>query len=188
METESQFRKPCCLSRWHTENCKMKEFMSPLIPVKPGENPAPCNANSAPGFARRACTNTGRQVNVWVPAPNAAPNWQYFCHGHALGTHAEFGYTVFSGTDLQHVLQDEWYLVGNVHNARIGDIVVWRNVHQGNRLLADHSALIKTIGQSSNGVKVILSSKNGTNPLLPSVSLAELIKAYGQTYELCRRR
>jgi|SRR5579872_598072 len=164
--------------------------MQQLLPLGPGMNPVPCNANSAPGFARRARTNLGTEVNVWVPVPNALPDRQYFCHGHSLGTHTNFGYTVFSGADLQAVLRDEWYLVGNVHHAQPGDIVVWRNVNGNHGLVADHSARIESpiTAISSDGIDVRLSSKNGTNPLQPSVSLTDLVKIYGTTFELCRHR
>ena len=167
--------------------------MRPLLPPRPGMNPQPFNANGAPGFARMACANTGRQVNVWVPAPGAAAQLQYFCHGHALGTHAAYGYTVFSGQDLQAVLQDEWNLVGSLQNAKLGDIVVWHNVHPGQPArLADHSALIRTVGMGSNlqvdVQRTKLSSKNGTGPLQQYVSLADLIKTYGNVYALYRHR
>lgn len=167
--------------------------MAPLVPPFPGTQPPPFAANGAPGFVRQACTNTGRQVNVWVSAPAAPVNSQYFCHGHALGTYAAFGYTVFSGADLQAVLQDEWLLVGGLQHAKMGDIVVWHNVHPTMPArLADHSALIRTVGMGSDlmvdtqGTK--LSSKNGTGPLLQSVSLASLIGTYGNVYALYRHR
>lgn len=167
--------------------------MAPLLPARPGMAPQPFSANGAPGFARMACTNTGRQVNVWVPAPAAPANFQFFCHGHALGTHATFGYTVFSGPDLQAVLQDEWFLVGGLQHAKMGDIVVWHNAHPGQPgRLADHSALIRTVGMGDSlqvdPQRTKLSSKNGTGPLLQSVSLADLIATYGNVYALYRHR
>jgi hypothetical protein len=165
--------------------------MSPLLPLKPNQIDEPFHANNAPGFARMACTNRGNQVKVWVSDPNNPDVWKYFCHGHALGTYALFGYTVFSGDALQTVLKDEWALVGNVHNAQVGDIVVWHGYHKTkDRRFADHSALILKIKRGNDGLanvhKTTLSSKNGTGPLLAPVSLAELIASYGDTYAVYR--
>ena len=165
--------------------------MGPLLPLKPGENPTAFAANNAPGFARLACTNKGTQVNVWIPAPNATAENSFFCHGHALGTFNAHGFSVFSGADLQTVLKDDWNLVGSLQNSQKGDIVVWYNVHQGAPArLADHSALIVSVTVGADKMvdvaKTTLSSKNGTEPLTPLISLATLIKTYGNTYALFR--
>jgi len=165
--------------------------MGPLLPPKPGQPPTAFAANNAPGFAQLACSDTGTQVSVWVPAAGAAPNLQYFCHGHALGTFAAHGFTVFSGPDLQTVLHDEWNLVGSLQNAKQGDIVVWYGVHPGAPArLADHSALVVTVGMGSDlkidPTRTFLSSKNGTEPLTPHIALADLIKTYGNTFAVFR--
>ncbi len=167
--------------------------MGPLLPPKPGTIRVPFPANGCPGMEAKACTNTGRQVPVWIPAQNAAVDRQYFCHGHALGTYTRFGYTVFSGGPLQAVLQDEWNLVGSLHNARMGDIVVWFNVHRGAQTrMADHTALIRTVGFGNGDhidlKRTMLSSKNGTFPLQQYVSLFDLVKIYSDGYALYRHR
>ena len=167
--------------------------MGPLIALKPGQAATAFAANDAPGFVRVANTAKGNPVNVWVPAANAAPKDSFFCHGHALGTFTANGYSVFSGPDLQTVLKDEWNLVGSLQNMKLGDIVVWYNVHAGAPArLADHSALILTVGMGSDlkvdVVHTTLSSKNGTEPLTPKISLDDLIKTYGSTYALFRRQ
>jgi hypothetical protein len=160
-------------------------------------------ANGAAGFAQTANTTPPPQpghppapahaVNVWVPAPGAAANDQYFCHGHALGTFLAHGYSVFSGPDLQTVLQDEWNLVGSLHNGQAGDIVVWYNVHPGAPArLADHSALFVNVVVGANQMvdlnNTILSSKNGTQALTPAISLANLVATYGNAYALFRHK
>src|SRR5262249_50971699 len=38
-------------------------------------------------------TNAGTRVAVWVPPGTADANHSHFCHGHALNTYAQFGYT-----------------------------------------------------------------------------------------------
>lgn len=175
--------------------------MGPLLPV-----PAPVAfaANTAAGFAQTANTTPpaalpghpaapAHAVNVWVPANGAAANDQYFCHGHSLGTFAAHGYSVFSGPDLQTVLQDEWNLVGSLHNGQAGDIVVWYNVHPGAPArLADHSALFVNVVVGANQVvdlnNTILSSKNGTQALTPAISLANLVATYGNAYALFRHK
>jgi hypothetical protein len=167
--------------------------MGPLLPPNPGVLPTAFAANGAAGFARIACTDTGTQVNVWCPAPGAAPNLQYFCHGHALGTFAAHGFTAFSGPDLQAVLRDEWNLVGGLQNSKQGDVVVWYGVHAGAPArLADHSALVLTVGMGSDlkvdPARTMLSSKNGTEPLTPQISLAELVRIYGAAFAVYRHR
>ena len=167
--------------------------MGPLIPLRPGEPPVNFMANMTAGFDRKAAVRGGAVVHVWVPGANTPPNQQYFCHGHSLGTFNQVGYSVFSGASLQTVLNAEWNLVGGLHHAKMGDIVVWHGVH-GNlgQRMADHSALIKTVGMGSNlqidTQRTILSSKNGTGPLDQNATLASLIQIYGNVYALYRRK
>jgi hypothetical protein len=175
--------------------------MGPLLAM-----PAPVAfaANGQAGFAQQANTTpppaavghpapVAHPVNVWVPGPGAPANNQYFCHGHSLGTFAAHGYSVFSGPDLQTVLQDEWNLVGSLHNGQAGDIVVWYNVHPGAPArLADHSALFVNVVVGANQQvdlnNTILSSKNGNQALTPAISLANLIATYGNAYALFRHK
>jgi hypothetical protein len=139
------------------------------------------------GSVWRVPTDVGNLVNVWVPEDNVPLNHRYFCHGHALGTYYQYGYTVFSNDDLSTVLRDEYFLVGSLHHLHAGDIVVWRGIHG-----FDHSAIVNSIhAMDANGVvpsQTFLSSKNGSHPLNNHISLASLINTYGDKYALFRHR
>lgn len=91
------------------------------------------------GRSFKALTDLGTEVSVWVAdrPPGSAPTITtptaeseaplYFCHGHALGTFREFGYTPASGASVQQVLQDEWRPVSE-REARAGDVLTWTHV------------------------------------------------------------
>lgn len=143
------------------------------------------------GTAYRVRTRAGTNVRAWVADPGTPPVKRYFCHGHALGTFTKYGYSVYSGPDLQAVLRDEFALLGSVHNGVAGDIVVWYNAYPGTNH-PDHSAILVAVGLNPNGTAnpatTILSSKNGGYTPVHNYTLAQLIKVYGANYAVFRRR
>lgn len=171
--------------------------MGPILTPHAALTPSIVNGvNGSCGFAS---TRLGNQVKVWIPNPTNPINQQYFCHGHSLGTFTVHGYSVFSGQDFLTVLRDEHALVGNVHNATPGDIVVWHNPHPGapgmgpnnpNALFPDHSAIVTHVAIGADGlvdpINTLLSSKNGFGPLIPTISLDNLIGIYGDTFAVYR--
>jgi hypothetical protein len=143
------------------------------------------------GTAYRVRTRAGTNVKAWVADPNTPQVNRYFCHGHALGTFTKYGYSIYSGPDLQAVLRDEYVLVGSVHNGRAGDIVVWYNAHPAT-LHPDHSAILKSVGlnpnHTANPATTLLSSKNGGHHPVGNYSLAQLMSVYGNNYATFRAR
>ncbi len=79
-------------------------------------------------------------------------DYRYFCHGHSLGTFAQFGYSVPSGGPLATVLADEY---APVNNPVVGGLAVWYQA--GNFQVPHHSAIVRTVNQNA----VTVSSKNG---------------------------
>jgi hypothetical protein len=183
--------------------------MEPLNPLPSFVHQANVSQFGQNGTVYRVRTKAGRQVKAWVADPGSVEARRYFCHGHALGTFREFGYTVFSGDDLKTVLQDEWRLVGSLHNGRRGDIVVWHSTYQrvGNQMLRrpgpagplkaaqvhnpDHSAILQRVGLNRDGTcdpdLTFLSSKNGGFSAPGEYSLSFLIQTYGDRFAVFRR-
>jgi hypothetical protein len=148
-------------------------------------------AHVALGSLYRAATNAGNFVGVWVPDEKVGGfpipwNQCFFCHGHALQTYYDFGYTILSGmTHLGRVLADEWQEVGGAPPAAaVGDIVGWyQNIAAAGVMgflgglfgagvaTPVHSDLVVATGP------LTLSTKNGANPVQRS-TLAEVSAVY----------
>lgn len=70
--------------------------------------------NYVPGINYQVEAYGNRLVNVWVSKAHVSTKrCRYFCHGHALATFENEGYTVFSAADMTAVLADEWSLLGH---------------------------------------------------------------------------
>ena len=140
------------------------------------------------GETRVARTDRGSTVSVFVPRTEYALRFRYFCHGCALGTFQLHGYTPYSGRPMMTVLNDEWQRVGN---PTVGDIAVWFEAGGQHAGMPFHSARVEvwaggdTPMQSANP-PMILSSKNGPNPLETRARLDQIDVAYtsGATPEI----
>jgi hypothetical protein len=143
------------------------------------------------GTTYRVQTNLGSAVRAWVPEENVPLDQCYFCHGHALETYYEHGYTVFSGLDLLTVLADEWVTRPNLNSVAVNDIIVWFSAPPVAQPI--HSALVRAVGMDANGVTpstITVSSKNGSNPLVRNLSVLELFNqrhGYGNRIRAYRR-
>lgn len=144
---------------------------------------SPQNSIMVEGFVGTAKTDKSRSVDVFVPAQTTgtiyynplfqpkfgkaelAPaqrnsvqqvDFRYFCHGHSLGTHQAFGYSVFSGDPLLIVLADEWE---QIDAPLVGGIVVWFKPDTGDPW---HSAIVVSTQVNAMGASIVtVSTKNG---------------------------
>lgn len=163
--------------------------MDPLNPLPSFVAQANLVLFGVSGTAYRVRTKAGTNVKAWVADFGTPQANRFFCHGHSLGTFTSYGYSVYSGPDLQTVLRDEYALVGNIHNGQPGDIVVWYNAYPGT-LHPDHSAILTQVGLNNgtaNPATTMLSSKNGGFHPVGNFSLAHLIAIYGGNYAVFRR-
>ena len=129
------------------------------------------------GKVYMASTNKGHKVHVWVPPPNGEKAQKYFCHGDALGTFVNFGYSVFS-EDVSTVLQDEHVPLAQhqfscgpflsseeaalqtcLDGAELNGVIAW---HDSNGMVG-HSARIVTLPPKGQRTldQVMVVSKNG---------------------------
>lgn len=137
------------------------------------------------GESGTATTRHGRKLTVWRPADSVKSEaHRYWCHGHSFGTYKDFGFSPFSGPDVETLLSDEWQRIDK--KPAVGDVLVFRasaagEGHDAGAIL--HTALIETATYFFGGRTVItLSSKNGPGRLLPSVSPEKVLKTYSNCY------
>jgi hypothetical protein len=118
----------------------------------------------------QAMTSKGRKVNVVKATRSCVIQWQYFCHGHSLGTYRRFGYSVCSGVHILMALQDDYveFVAGQtvletIQLLNIGEIVSFEDL-SGNII---HTAKVSSININPNErmrpvklTDIILSTKN----------------------------
>jgi len=109
------------------------------------------------GYNYFITTDRGTPITVWVALDNNE-NMRYWCHGHSLGTYRRWLYSVYSGSDMENVIRDEYRYVLPA-DVQSGDIAVWPTF--------GHSAIVQTVVKN-NGVideiRTIMSTKNGRAP------------------------
>ena len=134
---------------------------------------APWGGDAPKGTNFEVSTDGGSKVTAWVPYFIYEENLLYWCHGHSLGTADKFSYSVYSGSDIETVVKDEWTNVAP-EKTKAGDIAVWTG-HWG------HSALFtKPVIESGalNRDKSLLSTKNGQQSLAVK-TLTDIEGTYG---------
>lgn len=128
-------------------------------------------------------TDGGNTVTGWKAYTPYRYKYHYWCHGHSLGTFAQYGYSVYSGSGMRTVIQDEW-TNQRPANTRAGDLAVWTGRY-------DHSAIFTrpvVSGGQLDPARSELSSKNGARPLNPSTTLSALMSTYGGGVGVYRHR
>ena len=126
---------------------------------------------------------TGSDYEVHTDKGSALAGWRgyyvwkdelrYWCHGHSLGTHVNYDYSIYSGADMKTVVKDEWTNV-KPEETKAGDIAVWTSGF-------DHSAkFTNPVIENRQLVpdKSILSTKNGQAPLADK-TLSSIALTYG---------
>jgi hypothetical protein len=147
------------------------------------------------GQAFAATTDKGRGIVVWKPDGSVTtPRAMYFCHGHALGTHALWGYTVFSDSVLL-VLEDEYNFIGFdtklTMELAAGDVAAWfgtltpaAQTIAEPKVVIEHTALVIN-PIAAGGIDV--STKNGWAEL-QTCKLQAVKAVYGPIVGLYRRK
>lgn len=143
---------------------------------------------AAIGATGNAMTSLGRPFVAWKPDDSVVKDeFKYWCHGFSTGSYEQFGYSPFSGEDMETILEDEFRRIDK--KPSVGDILVFRGasgaVQQGQSVEGQilHSARIVTAthhrGRSTD---VRLDSKNGASPLAKNVSIETVLRAYQNCY------
>jgi hypothetical protein len=118
----------------------------------------------------QAMTSKGRIVQVMKATLSGVIQWQYFCHGHSLGTYRRFEYSVCSGVHILMALEDDYVEFGawetvleTIQLLNFGDIVSFEDL-SGNII---HTAKVSYININPNDPlrpiqfdDIILSTKN----------------------------
>jgi hypothetical protein len=145
---------------------------------------------SAPrGNDYKVYTGAGNQVTGWVAYGGTPEAHRYWCHGFSLGTYAQWGYSVYSGSGMRQAVTDEFSAVPSVQ-ARAGDLAVWTTTADG--VPFGHSAKFTrpvVTGGTLDEAQSRLDSKNG-QAALANQTLADIIAvpAYGSQYQVFRQR
>jgi Domain of unknown function (DUF4157) len=153
----------------------MIQTMRPLNQSSPANTRAPGEQSfrNVYGNEYYAETDAGSRVRVWV-AYNGYPEAdKYWCHGNSLRTYHHWGYSVYSGDPLRHVLLDEYVRI-NPNTARWGDIVVWEPSWGHSCMIID--PVLNSDGQLDYD-RTMVSTKNGRMPLT-SMTLSNVIALY----------
>ncbi len=86
--------------------------------------------NGTCSYLGQAMTSKGRRVEVMKADPYYLLNYQYFCHGHSLGTFRRFRYSVCSGVHILMALEDDYVEIGAweteldvIPPLKVGDII-----------------------------------------------------------------
>jgi Domain of unknown function (DUF4157) len=133
-------------------------------------------------------TDAGSPLSAWVAYGGQPVADRYWCHGHSLGTFAQWGYSVYSGSPMGNVIHDEYQRVSD-DQASAGDLAVWVTMPNGRGF--GHSARITrpvVAGGSLDPVQTQLSSKNGRNALTNMSLQAVIDVGYGPGVGVFRRR
>ncbi len=142
-------------------------------------------AKLVPGKKCTIDLQSGKTIRVW----RAEEGQQYFCHGLTFGGKDAPGGAVspYSGQSVETILHEFFQSVPETQ-AQVEDILVWRGIAPDS---TPHSALLKgpllTSGKNNLQEMSKVRSKNG---LLPeaTMTLADLILIYGESYNVYRRR
>lgn len=145
-----------------------------------------------------ALTLANSPVRVWRGLAAAPADHRYFCHGHSLRTYERFGYTPYSGDDVQQVLDDEYYEVPGRRDVQINDIIAWLGAPKdgdwhaphprrtaaagGAAFIIRHTARVVTpivTGGKVDPAQTMVTTKNGVP--VPPATLS--IDAVSGTYE-----
>lgn len=108
------------------------------------------------GTRQEVQTDSGSVVPGWRAYSPWKYEYHYWCHGLSLGTHAQFGYSVYSGPPMRQAINDEWNAVPAA-SAQVGDIAVWLPNY-------DHSAVFTSVtlqGGALDEAASHLDTKNG---------------------------
>ena len=148
------------------------DFIATRFNVRPWEE-----IQAAIGTSGTASTRRGNRVNVWRPDAGVTDTFSYWCHGHALGTYPALNFTPFSGVDAATILADEYTRIFKKPQA--GDVIVFRDIND----VIQHTARVIRATPSFGGRTAIrLSSKNGSNRLLPDTSIEAVMREYNTCY------
>jgi hypothetical protein len=138
-----------------------------------------------PGKMCEVELTSGATVQAW----RADDGQQYFCHGLTFGGKGAPGGPIspFTGRAVETILQHHYQLVTEAE-AKPGDILVWRGIAPDT---TPHSAVLTDVvmapGKSYLDEATRLQSKNGMLPE-QNLLLAALIRNYGESYNVFRRR
>ncbi len=131
-------------------------------------------------------TDGGSSIAGWVALAGYPEPQRYWCHGYSLGTYASDGYSVYSGTSMQQVIQDEFQPM-TIAIPRPGDIFV-RLQDPNSSHIYDHSAVVYSVSAPNNVLDenaTMLNTKNGAQPL-KSDTLAGVRAVYPGSYGFFR--
>ncbi len=128
---------------------------------------------------------SGKTIQVW----RSDDGQSYFCHGLTFGGKGAPGgiITPYTGKSVEVILQEHYRMIPEAH-AQAGDILVWRGLAPET---TPHSAVLTAPvvvqGKSYLDDSTGLRTKNGLSPEA-SMTLAELIQLYGESYNAYTRR
>ena len=132
-------------------------------------------------------TDAGSPVTAWVAYNSVPADKRYWCHGFSLGTYARWGYSVYSGSQMQRVVNDEYRRIPR-EQARAGDLAVWVLMPDG-RLYGHSARFTQPVLRDGNldTVQSRLDTKNGY-AALANRTLAEImaVSIYGYNVAVYR--
>jgi hypothetical protein len=150
------------------------------------ENVAPwANLPDVVGQTGTATTRLGRKLSVWRPGDSVKnESHRYWCHGHSFGTYKDFGFSPFSGPDVEILLKDEWQRIDK--KPAVGDVLVFRasaaGKDHGEAAILHTARIVSATYHFGGRTEIVLSSKNGSDRLLPNVSPARVLSTYRNCY------
>ncbi|MCB1929703.1 MAG: hypothetical protein KDH17_16940 [Rhodocyclaceae bacterium] len=158
------------------------------------------------GYNAKAPTEKNNMVNVWVGPDTGAEVGKYFCHGHTLRTYLLYKYSVFSGKDIDTVLQDE-YIKCAKHDMRVEDVLAWTGPPRTGEWFSPSSSATVESGAylfvTCHTARVVspqfdkgevdpkmtqVTTKNGKGNAVAVKTLEEVCSVYGGAYEIFRWR
>lgn len=157
------------------------------------------------GVRKKAKTDKGRDVAVWIAPEDWNEDIRYFCHGESLRTFQLYGYTPYSGDDIGKVLRDEYVKVP-AHSLQREDILAftgpanageWRQAEadaEGSRqviFILCHTARVITphvVHGKIDEARTLVRTKNGWKAPAEDSTLVKVMGFYGESYEVYRSR
>lgn len=143
------------------------------------------------GILDHAMTDRGHEVEVWSSVYEGVGKYTHFCHGYSLGTFRNYGFSVLGGSNMEVLLNDEYYPI-DAFQIRRGDIVVFRGNLTGVTKGITHSALVE--GFTSDPYKatrldtLYVSSKSSFEDIHPMHKLSEEVEKWGLEFSFYRKR
>ncbi|MBX2826907.1 MAG: DUF4157 domain-containing protein [Flavobacteriaceae bacterium] len=107
-----------------------------------------------------AYTDAGTGVVAWTAINYSSDDLRFWCHGHTLRTYRNWFYSVYSGSEMQKAVNDEYNAVAEA-DVRSGDIAVWTPSY-------GHSCIIEDPTHNGNALddaSTTVSTKNGREAL-----------------------